>query len=98
MENSTLIERILDKQDNMAQDIGDIKVNLQYHIKRTDLLEESVDLHKKEFKVLMEKLGQDIEPVKKHILVINMILKGFGGLAVIISAIVGIIKIISYFS
>lgn len=98
MNNDELLNRMLDKQDVMNGDINDIKVSLQYHIKRTNLLEELVDTNKSECQALLKKIDAEIQPVKTHVAVVNAALKMLGALSIVIGIISGILKIISYFS
>ena len=98
MDNNEFISRLADSQDKMAEDIGEIKISIITHIKRTNLLEESVALNRDENRALFKKLEADIAPVRTHIAILNLILKLFGGLSVIIGFIAGVAKIIEFIS
>lgn len=80
---------ILNSQKEMAVDISEIKTSLSYHIKRTDLLEDSV-------KIAREQLEKDMRPIKAHITLVNNSLKIIGGIAVLIGIVSGILEIFSY--
>ncbi len=88
--NDILMQKILEKQIEMASDIGEIKSDLNYHVKRTDLLEESVSLAKQQLEV-------DLAPIKAHVLLLNTVLKLAGGLSIALGVITGIIKIVAFF-
>lgn len=86
------LEKIYKKQEEMAQDISEIKVilgkqevNIDYHIKRTNLLEESVTL-----------LRGDLKPVEDHVKFMQGGLKLVGLIALGLSIVVSVFKIISY--
>lgn len=93
------ITRVENKQEIIQNDIAEIKVTLakqhvsiDEHIKRTNLLESKLQR--------VEEV--DIEPIKKHVLVINNTLKVLGLLctfaAGIIGAVVGGLEIIKFFN
>ena len=78
--SSNLLERILDRIDNLVNEMSEIKVILakqeaaiEEHIYRTNLLEESV-----------EALRKEVEPVKKHVTYVEIALKLVGGIAVLV--------------
>lgn len=98
MNNDEILRRMLDKQEVMNSDIGEIKVDLQYHVKRTNLLEELVNDNKDEVHALLKKIDAEIQPVKSHVALVNSVLKMLGALSVLVGIISGILKIISYFS
>jgi hypothetical protein len=92
--DQNLLQVILDNQNKMSEDIGDIKViiakqeqNIEYHVKRTDLAEENIALFREEMK-----------PVKAHVATIHTILKIIGGLGVLLSIAASIVKILAYFT
>jgi hypothetical protein len=80
---------ILESQKDMAVDISAIKVSLEYHIKRTNLLEESV-------KIAKEQLASDMKPIRAHVTLVNNTLKLFGGFSILIGTIAAIMEIYSY--
>ena len=98
MNNNEFITRIADKQDLMADDISEIKISIQYHIKRTNLLEELVELNKEQNKALFEKLDKELAPVKSQVLIFNAGLKIIAGVSIVVSIVAGIVKVISFFS
>lgn len=86
------LDKMLDKQEKISEEIHDIKVvlveqheSLKYHIKRTDLLEESV-----------EKLREEMKPVQSHVYRLQGVLKFFGVLSLVVSIVVGVIKILHF--
>lgn len=81
--------KMFDNQKNMGIDIAEIKVSLAYHIKRTDLLEESVELSRAH-------LDKDLKPIKAHVVLVNNTLKIFGGITIIVGFIAAIMEIYSY--
>lgn len=90
--NDDIINRLLDTQESIASDITEIKVilakqevSLDTHIKRTNLAEENIAL-----------VREELEPVKDHVKMVNNIFKLIGFISVIITIIVGILKIRTY--
>ena len=83
--------KILENQTEMAKDIGELKADVKYHIKRTDLLEESIDLDRQQLK-------KDLAPIKKHVTFVNTTLKIIGALGFIIGLAAGIAQLLDYFS
>ena len=84
------IEGKLDKLDNRL-DSMDIHLarqgkDLSYHIKRTDLLEESVKEVKKE-----------LEPIKAHVSRVDGALRFLGVISLLISILGGILKLLKVF-
>lgn len=100
MESNDILERLLDKQEQMANDIGEIKVilgkqeqSLSFHILRTNQNEEKIELLQSLLQNSIDKLEQDIEPVKKHVYLIDAGAKIIGGISVGISIVLGLLKI-----
>lgn len=90
------LERIYDKQEQIASDVGEIKVtlakqeeNLKLHIYRTELNEQNIELLRKEF-------HKDVEPIKTHIKYLQGIAKFVGGVALLATFVVTILKIFYY--
>jgi len=88
------LERVYDRQHEMAKDINDIKIvlakqeeNLRHHIYRTDLAEQNIEL-----------LRKQLEPVESHVKILQGLLKIFGGLAILAGLTVSVLKIIQHFS
>lgn len=63
------------------------EANLGEHMRRTDLAESRMDI-----------IQADIQPIKKHVAMMEGALKGIGVLATIVGIIAGIIKIASLLS
>lgn len=85
-----LFKNISDKLDKISDDMTDIKVtiakqqvSLDDHIKRTNMLEESVEF-----------LYDEIKPIKLHVSQVSAILKFLGIVASGITAIVGVLKLL----
>lgn len=75
----------------ISEDIGEIKADLKYHIKRCDLLEESVTL-------LRTSVENDLKPIKAHVVFLNNTLKLVGAVGFVVGLIAGLSEILSYFS
>lgn len=84
------LDQKLDRQDSRLDSIEKIQVkqeaNLGEHMRRTGLVEENVELLRKEFK-----------PVQKHVMYVEGTLKFLGGLATIILVAEGAISIFHFF-
>lgn len=98
MKNDDLQQIILEKQDQISQEITEIKVilgrqevSLNEHIRRTDLAEKAIELNKLNF-------SEQLEPIQKHVALVDSFFKICGGAAVLIGIIVGILKIFAFFS
>ena len=72
------LEKINEKLDKLTDDIVDVKVilakqeeNIKHHIKRTDLLEENVE-------ILRDEMRKDLRPIKKHVQSVGNLLKFVG--------------------
>lgn len=79
------VDKLDNKIDNIADDIVHIKVtsakqqeSLNYHIKRSDLNEENIEI-----------LREEVKPIKKHVDQVSGILKFLG----VFSTILGILKL-----
>jgi hypothetical protein len=93
MELQGLFTKIIEKLDKQSSEISEIKidiakntVSLDEHIKRTALLEES-----------MENIRNEVKPIQKHVDAVHTVLKLIGFVAVIAGAFVSIIRIIDLF-
>lgn len=85
------LDKIEEKVDRIESKISNIDItlakqakDLEHHIYRTDLAEENLDILRKE-----------IEPVKKHVAIMDASLKVIGAIASIATFIVGAIKLLS---
>jgi len=85
------IENKVDKLDERLDSIEKVlikqELNIDIHIKRTNLLEESVSL-----------LREDLRPLERHVDYIHGALKMIGGIAVLIGMLVGATELISFLS
>lgn len=88
-----LLNKILEKQERMSEDISDIKLvnikqeeNLRLHMYRTELAEQNIEILKKE-----------LVPVKKHVDLINAAVKIIAGVSILVGIIVGIVETIAFF-
>ncbi len=86
-------QRLHDKLDKILDEIGEIKVTiakqqvgLDEHMRRTAINEESLDL-----------LRQEFQPVKQHVLAVNVLAKVGAGLSVLVGVVAGVIKIVEFF-
>jgi predicted nucleic acid-binding Zn-ribbon protein len=84
------LKKIESKLDKIEEKISSIDVtlakqakDLEHHIFRTDLAEENLDL-----------LRQEMEPVKKHVALVDAGLKVIGALASIAMFSLGVIKLL----
>jgi len=85
-------QTIIDIQNNINKELAEIKVilakqeaQLEYHIKRTDIAEENIEILKKE-----------LNPIKQNIEALKIIIKSLSVISIIIGIIVGIFKLINY--
>lgn len=74
-----VLDRLIAKQEEQNATLIRLTETVEYHVKRTDLLEKQVN-----------KIENNVEEVEKHVLMVNGFLKGFG----VLSAIVGTITAI----
>lgn len=88
-----LLNKILEKQDKMSEDISDIKLvnikqeeNLRLHMYRTELAEQNIEILKKE-----------LVPVKKHVDLINAAVKIIASISILVGIVVGIVETIAFF-
>lgn len=103
MKPNEVYDRLLAKQDQMCDDIGEIKVilarqeeSLRHHIRRTELAEEAIQINREQLDVSLKQLEVDLLPVKKHVDLVNAGFKIISGLGVLVAIAVGIIKIIKF--
>lgn len=103
MKPNEVYDRLLAKQDQMSDDIAEIKVilarqeeSLRHHIRRTELAEEAIDINRQQLDASLKQLDIDLLPVKKHVDLVNAGFKIVSGLGVLVAIIVGIIKIIRF--
>lgn len=96
MSDKFTIERLIELQDKISEDITQIKViqakqeeNLREHMRRTQILEERQDK-------FVEHFDTELKPIKSHINLIEAGLKIGGIGAAIISMLATILKVISY--
>lgn len=89
-------ELILNKLDGLNEKLIEVSVTLakqgvvlEEHQRRSNLNEENIELLRKEVKI-------ELEPIKKHVSLIEATLKVLGALSVAGSSVIGIIKLISF--
>lgn len=94
--------RLNDKLDQIIADINEIKVlqaehavlhrkntdDLERHIKRTDLAEERIEMLTTQGVELKIDLLKEIEPIKTHVHVVNIVVKTIITMSTIIGAII----------
>jgi len=90
----SIADKLYEKVEKISEDIGEMKVtlakqesNIDHHIKRTDLAEESIGL-----------LRQDLEPIKLHVRKIKFTAEILGYVAAIASFVAIVIGIINALS
>ena len=104
MKANEVYDRLLEKQEQMADDIGEIKVilarqeeSLRHHIRRTELAEEAITLNRKHLDIAIEKLNNELKPVHSHVQLINSAFKIIGGISVVVSIVAGLVKVFGFF-
>jgi predicted nucleic acid-binding Zn-ribbon protein len=85
------LDKIEEKVDRIEEKISNIDItltkqakDLEHHIYRTDLAESNIEL-----------LRSEIQPVKKHVALMDASLKVIGAIASIATFVLGIIRLIS---
>lgn len=78
------LDRIADKIEEIRADIAEIKVDLRYHIKRTDLLDDDLKQQRKELK-----------PVVKHVEQMQGALNLVKVLGVILSVVLAVAAVVA---
>jgi predicted nucleic acid-binding Zn-ribbon protein len=85
------LDKIEEKVDRIEEKISNIDItlakqakDLEHHIYRTDLAESNIEL-----------LRSEIEPVKKHVALMDASLKVIGAIATISTFVLGVIRLIS---
>lgn len=85
------LDKIEEKVDRIESKLSSIDVtlakqakDLEHHIYRTDLAEQNLEM-----------LRTEIEPVKKHVALMDASLKVIGAIASIATFVIGVIKLIS---
>lgn len=86
------LDKVYNKQEKMADDISEIKVtlaeqhiSLKEHIRRSDLLEEHIDL-----------VRAELIPVQAHVNKVNGAIKLIVGFSGFIAILAGIVRIIEF--
>ena len=104
MRTDELHIKLLEKNDQMAADIGEIKIilarqeeSLRYHIHRTELAENAIDINRKHLDVSIQRLNKELEPIKKHVILINAVFKIIGMIGVGLTFLLGALKVILEF-
>lgn len=89
-----ILEKILQELVEIKIIQAKQEVNLQIHMKRSDMLEEAVALQKQQFQ-------NELEPIKTHVNMVNggvkLVIKLLGFVAIGLGAMTSMIKIISFF-
>jgi archaellum component FlaC len=85
------LDKIEEKLDKVEEKISSIDVtlakqakDLEHHIYRTDLAESNIEL-----------LRTEMQPVKRHVALMDASLKVIGAIASVVTFVIGIIKLIS---
>jgi predicted nucleic acid-binding Zn-ribbon protein len=85
------LDKIEEKLDKVEEKISSIDVtlakqakDLEHHIYRTDLAESNIEL-----------LRTEMQPVKKHVALMDASLKVIGAIASVVTFVIGVIKLIS---
>lgn len=95
--NKNVLELILDELKSMRVELNELgktvakqEANLETHMKRSDQLEELVSLTKKELSI-------EIEPVKRHVDMVNGALKFIGVLGICVGILTGLVELLKLF-
>jgi predicted nucleic acid-binding Zn-ribbon protein len=85
------LDKIEEKLDKVEEKLSSIDVtlakqakDLEHHIYRTDLAESNIEL-----------LRTEMQPVKKHVALMDASLKVIGAIASVVTFVIGVIKLIS---
>jgi archaellum component FlaC len=85
------LDKIEEKLDKVEERISSIDItlakqakDLEHHIYRTDLAESNIEM-----------LRSEMQPVKKHVALMDASLKVIGAIATIVTFVLGVIKLIS---
>ena len=85
------LDKIEEKLDKVEEKISSIDVtlakqakDLEHHIYRTDLAESNIEL-----------LRTEMQPVKRHVALMDASLKVIGAIASVVTFVIGVIKLIS---
>ncbi len=92
MTTNEVIDRVLSKIDKLIDEVSELKevtikqeINLETHIRRTDLAEENIQM-----------LREEVKPLQKRFEAQNTIFKLIGIIASVITVGAGLVKIIEY--
>lgn len=96
MNQADQLSRVLERLDKVVSDVREIRIcqaeikkDLAYHIKRTDLAEEQLKQLKKDFEVRLDTtrtgLETQLKPIQKHVDGVGYIFKAIGVLSLLIS-------------
>jgi hypothetical protein len=93
MTDRKLLEKLDEKLDKVEERLGSIDItlakntqSLDEHIRRTELAEEAIGFIKDELK-----------PIQKHVTQVHTILQAIGFIAVVVSILAGIVKVLQFF-
>lgn len=79
------IDSLDSRLDSVDKTLVKQEANLGEHMRRTALAEKSIDV-----------VQQDLKPIKRHVAVMEGLLKGFGLFATLVSVLAGAVKIFSF--
>ncbi len=80
-------DKVIEDVNHIKIEQSEIKADVKYHIKRTDIAEENIQLVRKE-----------LEPIKKHVSMVNGALKLIGLVGVIATIVMAIVETIQFLS
>jgi len=75
-------------------DMAVVKNDLRHHIRRTDLAEENIKLVRAELKTNINKIQDDFTPIKKHIAMVDGVIKFLGVVSIITGISVSFYKLL----
>lgn len=87
------LDGISGTQNEMLVEIAEIKRDLAHHIRRTDLAEENLKLIRQEAAHQNQSLSASIQPIKRHVAMMEGALKLLGVLSIVFT----ILKLIGIF-
>ena len=83
MDPDELFKTLDSRTSRLVEDVAEIKSDLRFHIKRTELNEENLEL-----------LRKDFAPLKTHVAVVGALVKGLGVVGTLVGIAVGVAKLL----
>ena len=80
-ERTEMLEKITETLTEIQIDIAEIKKDVAYHIKRTDLNEENI-----------ERIVESLKPIQAHVALMQLVMKSFLAVAAVLGSVLSFIK------